>query len=506
MRAATSVTAAIVTGWLGLMSLAAPGPASAQEPSGTAAALAIETAVIDAIDKAERSVVAIARVPRERPRASGVLDDPSIPFLPEPSPSDPDFVPLDYGSGVIVDAAGYIVTNQHVIGDATRYRYWVWVNRRPFPAEVQASDPWLDLAVLKIAAERLEAIKLGDAGKVRKGQLAISLGNPHAIARDGLPSASWGIVANLSRKAPPLGAAGVAPATPGAARRLAGGETLHQFGTLIQTDCRLQWGASGGALINLRGELIGLTSALAGLDGADAAAGFAIPADDTFRRALEQLRNGKTPEYGFLGVAPELQPLEKRQRGQNGVRVGQIMPGTPAAKSQLRADDVITRVADVAVADPSDLIRELSRWPADADVRLTVQRTDRPNGKPQELEVPVRLAKKFVGGLRPAFEMNPPPTWRGARIEYATAIADFGERVRDMDPDGCVAVIDVAKDSPAWSAGLRPGAFVSLVNAQRVTKPREFFGAVEGQEGPVDVQLVGDGMRAAPRVVTVGGP
>ncbi len=393
---------------------------------------------------------------------------------------------------MVIDRGGLIVTNHHVVGDPTKNRYWVWINRRPYPAEVQAADPWLDLAVLKIAATDLEPIRLADPKGVRKGQFVVALGNPYAIARDGSPSASWGIISNLSRKAP--------SSTP---RSVSGGsETLHHFGTLIQVDCRLPRGTSGGALVNLQGELVGLTTSLAALEGTDAQAGFAIPTNEPFRKAIDLLKRGKQPEYGFLGIGPELLALEQRQKGEGGVRVRQIVAGTPAARSELRVGDLITHVAGERVWDGSDLIRELSGREAGATIDLGVQRRERPNGPAATVRVPVELAKKYVGGggLFP-YAIEAAPTWRGMRVEYSTAIPRFEDHVRDLDEDGCVAVLDVQPNSSAWKSGLRPGMFVSHIDAQRVTRPTDFHTATQNKPGEVRLRLVGAKSQDAEKVV-----
>ena len=468
------------------------------QPSGLQAALALQQVVVDSIGRAERSVVAIAR--ERRSGGDGARREPPMAddgvraaALTDKAPDDPDYVPHEFGTGVVIDRAGLIVTNYHVLGDPKQNRYWVWVQKRPYLAEVKAADPWLDLAVLKISAENLEPVVFGDAKDVRRGQIVLSLGNPYAIARDGQPSATWGIVSNLSRRAPADSALRGKPS--------GRGDTLHQYGTLIQTDCKLQLGTSGGALVNLKGELIGLTTALAAMEGSDAAAGFAIPVDETFKRVLDVMKAGRKPEYGFLGVAPELLSVAERQQGRVGVRVQQIVPGTPAARSGLRETDLITQVAGAAVGDVADLIREVSRWPAESTVELLVARDDGKGSRPKTVRVPVELSKKHLGGPLPPFGQAPDRLWRGAKIDHATASPLFSERLRDVDPDGCVAVIDVEPDSPAWVAGLRPGMFVSHVEQQRVTWPREFWQRVAESAGPVRVRVTGIYDKEAVKVV-----
>lgn len=472
-----------------------PGAVSAQEagsPGTPAPAIAaLERSLMESIARAERSVVAISRQPRPgtspRGGVAGERDDARdadrIGLVPERSPEDPDFVPQDYATGVIVDRGGLIVTAYHALGDVARSRYWVTWQRKPYEATVRAADPWLDLAVLKIAADNLEPIKFGDARDLRRGRFVVALGNPFAIARDGHPSATWGIISNLSRRAPPAGGADDR-------RAAAPGETLHHYGTLIQTDARLHLGTSGGALVNLQGEMIGLTTTLAALEGYETAAGFAIPVDDVFLRTLETLKAGRKAEYGFLGVAPELLTLEERQAGGTGVRVLRAVPGTPAAKAGLLPDDLITHVAGVPIVDSTDLIRELSKWPVEAKVNLTVQRGVAARGvTPKPLTVQVELAKKHLASSRPSLATVPDSTWRGLRVDYATAVPRFESKSREMDPQGCVLIADVDRDSPAWKAGLRPGGFISHVGTQRVGKPREFYSLVASLTGDVALRL-----------------
>lgn len=170
-------------------------------------------------------------------------------------------------------------------------------------------------------------MKFGDGGKIRKGQFVLSIANPFAAGfRDGSPSASFGIVSNLRRRAP-------GPANEADRSKV----TLHHYGTLIQTDARLTLGCSGGALLNLNGELIGLTTSQAALLGSETPGGFAIPFDDGLKRIVEVLRQGKEVEYGFLGVSMD--------RGGKGVRIERTVAGSPAQKVGLQPGHYIVSIA-----------------------------------------------------------------------------------------------------------------------------------------------------------------
>ena len=192
-----------------------------------------------------------------------------------------------------------------------------------------ASDPRSDLAVLQLIdhVPQLRALKLGDGSKLRKGDFILSLSNPFAAGfHDGSPSVSWGIVSNLRRRA-----TGVKSDVPSNERnsRL----PLYCFNTLIQTDTRINLGCSGGAILNLQGELVGVTSSLAGIAGGELPGGFAVPLDPGMRRIVEVLSRGEEVEYGFLGVYLK----DANQVPEGTVQISYLVRGGPAARGDLRA-------------------------------------------------------------------------------------------------------------------------------------------------------------------------
>jgi serine protease Do len=458
--------------------------ATAQEPSGLQAAMAMESLLVEAIARAEKSVVAVARLRKPAADASpaagffeGLSGEGAELFS---DPTRPDFVPHDFGSGIVIDSRGLILTTYHVVGDIPASRHLVWIGKKPYPATVKAADPWLDLAVLKIDATDLTPLPIGDAKGLKKGQIVLALGNPYAIARDGQPSASWGIIANLARPAPPT------PERAGEGRL-----TLHHYGNLIQTDARLELGSSGGALLNLKGELIGVTTSLAALVGYEKSGGFAIPVDDDFKRSLETLKSGRVPDYGFLGVAPTFLTAEERRQGKSGARLLDVVPATPAARSGLQPGDVITHVEGESIADELHLIRRLSGLPADTTVSLTLERGGGANRRGRVMTSKVTLSKKRVEGPRPPYSEHVEPSWRGLRVEYATATPQFRDQSQDLDPEGCLGVTEVEKDSAAWKAGFRPGDFISHVGRNRVTTPKQFYQAVAELRGSATIRLTG---------------
>jgi S1-C subfamily serine protease len=455
--------------------LAVLTPLNAQQPTGLAAAVAIEEAMVQAIAGAEPSVVAIARVRRNdnQPLEFAINGFNRFTETEQAAPGTPEFIPNEYATGVIVGAEGQILTAHHVLREDCDYLVTT-SDRKIYRARILGADPRSDLAVLQIDATGLAPIKFGDATKLRKGQIVIALGNPYAIARDGQASASWGIVANLSRKDGPLPEAGAQ----------SGKSTLHQYGKLIQTDARLNLGTSGGALVNLNGEMVGLTVALAAAAGYEQSAGFAIQVDEAFLRAVKMLKEGSEVEYGFLGVAVNSIALAERQKGKHGVQVTRVVPGTPARRAGLIEQDVITHVNGEEIYDQDQFMLGVGQLAAEASAILRVERDNRP------LVVVVdELAKYHVGSQK--IVTNPRPAWRGIRVDHVTASENFQAWTAQgqVDPQGSVLITEVAPDSPAWKEGLRPDMMISHVAGNRVTTPRQFLDQVGGQNGPVKLRL-----------------
>ncbi len=461
-----------------LLCVGIPGILRAQESSsGIEATAAIEKALVDVIARAEKSVVASARVRVERAGETFGFETRPDPFgrrpIPasKPEPTDPDFIPNEYGAGVVV-GRGLILTAYHVLGEESLY-YVTTHERKVYQAWVKGADPRSDLAVLGIEAAELPPIRFGDAAGVKKGQIVVTLGNPHAIARDGQVSAGWGIVSNLARKVPPV------PGEPAST----GKPTLHHFGTLIQTDAKLNLGASGGPLLNLKGEMIGLSVALAATAGYETAAGYAIPVDATFRRVVETLKLGREVEYGFLGIQPGNLTQQEVLAGMHGIRVHRVLPGTPADRYGLREDDVVTAVNGRPIHESDALVLEVGRLPVEAVARLSLLRNNR------RRTVNVTLAKYPVRGKK--IVTAPPPSWRGMRIDYPTAFVDpdpLAQAGMTMFGEG-VIVVDVEKHSPAWEAGLRRGMLITRVGRVNVRTPKEFRAAVARHFGPVQLHM-----------------
>jgi serine protease Do len=292
-------------------------------------------------------------------------------------PDEP--VPVGMGSGVIYREDGYILTNNHVVQDAERVLV-VLHDRRYFEAEVVGRDPSTEVAVVRIQAGGLPAARLGDSDRVRLGDWALALGSPLGLQF----SVTAGIVSGTGRAVGILGRA-VEPGTGGAA-------PLEHF---IQTDAALSPGNSGGPLLNSRGEVIGINTAVAAPRGVPASIGFAVPSN-LARRVADQLVQHGEVRRSYLGVVlTNVSPAMARAHGLprvEGAAVVQTEPGGPADRGGLLAGDVVRGIEDHEVITASDLQARLVELHPGARITLRILREGREQDVRVELgEVRARL-------------------------------------------------------------------------------------------------------------------
>ncbi|REK23547.1 MAG: PDZ domain-containing protein [Planctomycetota bacterium] len=477
---------------LTLLLLAVALPVRAQEPGALAAAMAMEKLLIEAIERSQQSVVAIGIFGQtgRRRYVGGFGRARSGPSPPRPELAD---VPDRFGTGVAIGER-LILTNHHVVlgddEDASNQAGPSWDtfirvagHQQWLLCKVKAADPRSDLAVLEIdaqesAAPKLEPIKFADADQeVKKGQIVIALGNPYAIARDGEVSASWGIVSNINRRV--------------SATSREQTERLQHYGGLIQTDAKLNLGTSGGALINLQGEMVGLTTSVAATAGYETPAGYAIACDAVFQRALAALREGREVEYGLLGVKPRSEFVANGAEPP-GVLVTSVVDQVPANRV-LDAGDVITHVDGRRLYAPGDLMMAIGRRaPGESVLVRFVTRT--PQG-PRSLQRPVQLNKFPVDGQQVV--TAPRPAWRGAHVDYPRAVPAMVSFLEDTLPSHCLEVTQVDPDSPAAAAGIEPGTLIreaagrSLagLRGSEIAMPANFREVVDSREGPVELYI-----------------
>ncbi len=350
------------------------------------------------------------------------------------------------GSGVVIDRAnGYVVTNEHVIRGADLIT--IRVGRTELFGELVGSDPRTDLAVLKVKGSVPLAASWGDSDKLEAGDWVLAIGSPFGLER----TVSAGIVSATSRNNLGLG-------------------IQDAYQDFIQTDVAINPGNSGGPLIDLRGRVVGINTAISVVspqDGGGQGIGFAI-SSSMARRVVDQLIKSGKIVRGYLGVMP--QPISPDQAKQlnvpegQGAQIGWLMPGSPADKAGLKVDDVITAIDGKPVADPAS---------------LRVQTfTLEPGSK-----VPVRFVRdgKEQTALASIAEMPSDPI-----------LAFFGFSVKDAPPDqqGGVVVDTVTPGSQAEKAGLKPGMRVASIGPRRIFSKGEFdilLPQVGGRGGPIPI-------------------
>jgi serine protease Do len=480
------------------------------DDGGLASARIFESALVDAIATAEPSVVSIARLPRAN--RDGLTPARVELAPPGGQPTETSFVPTDFGSGVILGGGEgsderYVLTAAHVVFGRRSYGETpaperltdtaIFVRlktRHVVAAELVAADQRSDLAVLRlplaeagIPVDHASPIAFSDGQPLAKGRLVIALGNPYAIARDGSSSASIGIVSNTSRRPwPPRGMLSDPTEED---------LTIHHYGTLLHVDTRLNLGMSGGALVDLDGRLVGLTTAMAALEGYEKSAGYAVPIDRAAQRIIESLRQGYEVEYGFLGIQPgeadgaQMAQHRKLTNQATAARVRRVAPRSPAEQGGLRPNDIVLSVDGVDVYSDIDLVREVGWLGPDAVARLSVLRPD----ENRVLEVECRLGKwpVYDESLSVATRERH-SVWRGLHIDYSTARKRYLPANPLSSYPAGVVIIRVDPGSPAADAGLAEGQFIVQVGSQNVRSPAEFQQAVSSATGETTLHL-GDG-------------
>jgi S1-C subfamily serine protease len=402
-------------------------------------------------------------------RATRPFDQTRIDLIKRLDLADPDHVPESFGSGVLIDEGGLVLTCYHVVRDATKVYVRLPGGHGSY-ADVHAGDPRSDLAVLKMLTppRNVKALKPGRGEDVRKGQFVVALSNPYAAGfRDGSPSASWGIISGLRRRAP------------GGQREEERTKTLHHYGTLVQTDTRLNLGCSGGALVNLKGEFVALTSALAALTGTDTPGGFAVPMTAGMRRIIDRLKEGREVEYGFLGVSFELTP----PGGSDGIRILNVSQGSPAAEAGLKPETWIVRVDDQPVRDTDELFLAIGTALAGSKLKLEIATT---RGGPTREHV-AELAKFYLPGKFVAAVQ--PPAVGGLRVDYTSTLLRAGG---DRPILKGVVVREVLPGSPAEKANLTADRVITKVNGRPVTTPAEYYQEVRNAAGAIELTFSND--------------
>jgi serine protease Do len=459
----------------------APAPAAETPKAPVDAARAVETAIERAAEKVGPAVVNIL-VSRESAADLGGPDEGPPDTLPDNLRDFFDrlrrrgrapFRAQGNGSGVVISADGLVLTSEHVVRDSSDIEVTL-ATRKKYKAKVVGTDPRRDLAVIRVDAKNLPAAALGDAATLRRGQFVLALGSPFGFGRDGQASISFGIVSGTGRAIPGIGR-----------------ELDRYYGNLIQTDAAVNPGNSGGPLVNLEGEVVGINAVISSQSGVSDGVGFAVPITAETKRIIERLKRGEEIVYGYAGIEiQEVGEEEARQSGAEpglGAFVARVLPDTPGAKAGIKPGDVVVAVADKPVRDPDDVIQVVQSTPVGEKIPLTVMRKGR--SETLTLEVGRRPAPKEVLATR----SNVGDWWRGMRVEALTAELRAQTGLKESDRGAFVR--EVRDGSPAAQAEIIPGMVIDQVGEKKVAGVKEFRDAVADIQGPVLVHVIGIGVK-----------
>ena len=366
------------------------------------------------------------------------------------------------GSGVIVGSNGYILTNNHVIDGATDIKVSLR-DRREFTAKVVGRDPKTDIAVLKVDANDLKAIPLGDSSKVQVGDLAFAIGDPFGVGQ----TVTMGIVSATSRAN--LG--------------------IEDYEDFIQTDAAINPGNSGGALIDARGELIGINTAILSGSGGNQGVGFAIPIN-LAKRVMDQIVDHGHVVRGFLGATiQDVSPTMSKALGMtdsNGVLIGDVTAKGPAAQAGVKPGDVVLKINGRAVDNASSLRLQVSQSDPGTIVPLTVRRGN------STLDLSVKLGELPADHEKTADNNSEEGTLQGLQVEPLTP-ASRQQLHAGEDTHG-VVISQVDPGGAAAAAGIREGDIVEEVNHQAINGVSDFEQAMRGAGNqPILMRIQRDG-------------
>lgn len=441
-------------------------------PSGRASTLAPPLSYADVVDRVAPAVVTIRSSRRVRaPQQFPFSDDPFFRqffggILPRSGGTE---VRQALGSGVIVRSDGHILTNHHVIDGAEDIKVDL-ISRRTYSAKLVGSDPPSDLAVLKISADDLPVLELGDSDQVRVGDVCLAVGNPLGVGQ----TVTAGIISAKGR---------------------ATGLSNGSFEDFLQTDAPINQGNSGGALVDTRGALIGINSQILSPNGGNIGIGFAVPSNMA-KSVLNQLVGKGKVQRGMIGVS--IQPVTSdlaQSMGMpaaRGILVNSVNAGGPAEKAGLKAGDVILQLNGKDVSDTNGFRNQIAATAPGTEATLSIWR----NGGQQQMRV--RLGE-LAPATAAAREQGGPGGSAGGRlgITVEPLTSDVAAQLGLRRGTQGMVVSEVDPAGPAGQAGIQAGDVIQEVNRQPVRSVEDVRAALQRSGDRPPLLLINRGGQTA---------
>jgi S1-C subfamily serine protease len=352
------------------------------------------------------------------------------------------------GTGFVIDSDGYILTNEHVIGEAES----VWIttdDRKVYPALVVGSDPRSDLAVLKVPARNLPAVRFAAYSSVKRGQWAVALGNPYGLATEGEQCMSVGIVSALDRSLPKLSK-----------------KENRLYTNLIQTTAQINPGNSGGPLFDLNGDVIGVNTAVILPEKKANGIGFAMPITPHLVEIIHELKEGREVVYGYMGVMVSTPTEHDRQAAgvpePIGVRVDGVESDSPAAESaKIKERDVIVEINGEIVRDSDQFVRVIGSAGIERPAKISLYR----EGKVVQTELTLRRRQLAMAGVtRESRRFR----WQGMLLGPIPANWQPPKGAEKDSPTRGLMVIGIAESSPFLKDHIGQGDVITTVGGKSI--------------------------------------